>query len=252
MGKSRLIRTKITSRANLAEMDYRNKVQLTQEKYDSPQKWLQMINDGRLSYVPKLKEFRIYGRVLELGAGSAWLSSELSKFPAVKKVYCLDFSEAILSRVTPVIMKHLNADTTKITRIVGDFNKLEFKDSYFGFVFFDAALHHITDMDSVLSEIRRVLKPNGKLIAIREPVIPILRPWIKASFGKEDKEQGVTENIYTMKEWRGFFARNGLKLQFFPFLSGNRALFKILNKWPFSSLNKYLFAHFIFVAHKER
>ena len=54
-----------------------------------------------------------------------------------------------------------------------------------------------------------------------------------------------------MKEWKEFFTRNGFKLEVSPFLKGNNKLCYILNRKPFSRLNKYLLGHFIFMAQKD-
>ncbi len=49
--------------------------------------------------------------------------------------------------------------------------KLPFDDQSFDVVFARAVLHHIGDLDAAMREFRRVLKPGGLFIAIREHVL---------------------------------------------------------------------------------
>jgi len=251
--ENRLLYSRMTPKINRQEMDYRSLVQPTEEAYSNISKIIKRINDGRQAIVIELLKNGIKprGKILELGAGSCWLSSSLSKLNDVEQVYALDFSEFLLTKIAPEVMKYIGADEKKIVRVVGDFNQLEFDDSFFDFVFFDATLHHVTDLDNVLAEVRRVLKPEGMLIAIREPVVPIFRPWTKWSFGKHERRYGVTENIYYISQWRRFFEHNGFMVKFIPFLPPKKWLYRLVAKRPFSLLNGWLFAHYIFVATKN-
>ncbi|MFH1638662.1 MAG: class I SAM-dependent methyltransferase [Candidatus Woesearchaeota archaeon] len=252
MKKSRIIRHKLTKKANKKELDYRNNMQLKESEYSDISNWFKRVNDGRLLVMQGLEKIGIRpkGRILELGAGSCWFASELSKLKQVRQVYALEFSETLLKEISPKIMKYLGAKEEKITRVIGDFNKLEFNDKTFDWVVFDAALHHITDMDQVLQEVRRVLKDGGSILAIREPVLPKLRPGIRETFGAHERSLGVTENIYTKNEWLEFFERNGLRLRFVQLMPREKSLHKIISMLPFRWLNGLLFAHYVFIAKK--
>jgi ubiquinone/menaquinone biosynthesis C-methylase UbiE len=145
------------------------------------------------------------GQVLDLGAGSCWFSAELSRWPEIERVFALDFSERLLEEVAPQVIAHLAGDETRITRVVGDFHRLEFPDDSVDHVVFDAAVHHVP-ADSfavVFDEIRRVLKPGGSMVAIREPVLPVLpglKEYKRRAFGRHERQFGVTENSFTRGE----------------------------------------------------
>jgi SAM-dependent methyltransferase len=49
--------------------------------------------------------------------------------------------------------------------------KLPFEDGQFDVVFARAALHHVSNLPAVARELHRVLKPGGRLVAVREHVI---------------------------------------------------------------------------------
>lgn len=220
---SRIVFNDFSEYVNRQELEYRENIQPNEEAFQIENKWLERINDGRREIVPYLlRHLDIRGNILEVGAGSCWMSAELSKIPAVTGVYALDMSRHVLQTVAPVVMEVLHAEAEKITRVVGDFNQLYFEDEKFNFVFCDAALHHIpeTSFNRVLMQIKRVLKPGGFLIAIREPILtPVgfLRCRREKFFGQHEKKYGVTENIYTEKEWREKISGSGFDLKIITF-----------------------------------
>lgn len=251
MNKSRLICKKefLTNKANKQELFHRDKVQ-DKEQINA---WKKRIMNGRLNIISQLKDKHVlfYGNILELGAGMCWFSSELSKLKTTKEIYALEFSKEILTKVAPSIMEFLNAKQEKITRVVGDFYKIPLKNNYFDFVVFDAALHHVVYLDDLLKEIDRVLKKDGKMIAIREPVLPVLRKFQRGSWGKEDKAAGITELIFTKNEWKKMFNDKGYDIQFISYAPTNKILHKLILYWPFSLLNNLLFGNYVFVIRKK-
>ncbi|HII14820.1 MAG TPA: class I SAM-dependent methyltransferase [Nanoarchaeota archaeon] len=252
MAQSKIIRARIvaTKKANAAELNYRNVLESQDLRTNTIEKWFAKQSDGRLEYLPWLKKngWVPYGRVLELGAGSCWFSSQISREKGVKNVFSLEFSEYLLTQIAPRIMGHYGADTKKITRVLGDFNHLEFPGHYFDYVVFDAAMHHATDLPNVLKEAVRVLKKGGRIIAIREPVIPPLMPWKRFTFGREDKQYGITENIYSLSQWGKFFADAGLRLKAVPFIPPTSLLKHILNLPLFTLFNRIFLGHYVFIC----
>jgi ubiquinone/menaquinone biosynthesis C-methylase UbiE len=152
------------------------------------------------------------GRVLEIGAGAAWFSAELSKLPRVVEIIATDFSPKLLKERAPKVFKLLGAQEFKITRMPADFHELDFPDEHFDFVVCSAVLHHAVDMARVLSEARRVLRPGGMIVAIREPVLPLLRLKSRSKTQTRLVVAGVNEHLFTLAEYREFFARAGLEL----------------------------------------
>jgi ubiquinone/menaquinone biosynthesis C-methylase UbiE len=202
----------LTRYANLSELKYREEIQLREPQYESIQKWCKRAQDyiHIISFLEK-EGIRFYGMVLVLGAGSCWLPFTLSKLRTTQRIYALDFSKTLLTIVAPEIMRHLKADMSKIVRVRGDFYDLSyFKENSFDFVIYDAALHHADYPMITLREASRVLKSNGKLLCISEPVAPSLSPfkefW-KRKLGRRERKLGITENIFTLDEWRSIFNR---------------------------------------------
>jgi SAM-dependent methyltransferase len=239
--ESDLIVAPFTPFLNAREKHYRDHIQPLEDPYGDIQKWYSRIEDGRRQIIPFLKQaFNPRGDILELGAGTCWLSSELSKLDGVRKLCCVEMSDAILRNVAPRVMEHLGADRSKITRMLGDFNKLDLQEESFDFVFFDSALHHIPGdaFDRVLTEVHRVMKADGRGIAVREPFlspIPFFRVWQRRHFGRHEKRFGVTENIFSNREWKQRIERCGFRFSTRSFWRIKqydsplkRALYKIL------------------------
>lgn len=178
--------------------------------------WFRSLKEDLPKYVPFLVnkcalEFR--GRILELGAGSAWLSAELSKLPTVVEIVATDFSPKLLQEQAPKVFKLLKANAAKITRTPGDFHKLDFPANHFDFVVCSAVLHQATNMIQVLREAKRVLKPGGRLVAIREPVWPLVKLKSRAKARARLASAGVADPFYSLADYREFFTQAGLSLE---------------------------------------
>lgn len=170
--------------------------------------WLRAIREDYPKFIPFLTKkcgLDIRGRVLEIGAGAGWFSAELSKLPPIVEIFTTDVSARLLKTEAPKIFKLLKANASKITRQPADFSKLPFPANHFDFVVCADALNRAVNVLRVLREVRRVLKPGGQFIAIREPVRPLMkfkhRPApTEASYG------------YALSEYRHFFENAHLEL----------------------------------------
>lgn len=160
------------------------------------------------------KKYDFKGEILELGAGSCWLSAQISKIPEVKNIYALDVSYDLLKIVGNKIIDYLGGERKKIKFVCADFNKIPFIDNKFDIIVIDASLHHAKDLPCLLKEVNRVLKKDGFLIAIREPIESFLHFLNLKKFGKNEIRKGATENIYSKKHWRKYFKQAGFDLYF--------------------------------------
>lgn len=183
-------------------------------EFDSEAEWLRCVREDFPKFIPFLTkkcglEFR--GRVLEIGAGAAWFSAELSKLPKVVEITATDASAKLLKHQAPKIFKLLKAHAAKITRMPADFGKVDFPNNHFDVVVCADALHQATSPLRVLREVRRVLKPGGQFVAIREPVRPLVK--IKSRAQKTKRTAALKNQGYTLTEYRDFFAHAALALE---------------------------------------
>ena len=143
------------------------------------------------------------GQVLEIGAGTFWLSSYLSTFDAVKAVVGVE-----LSRERPIAFRDLTAELfgarrEKITYAIGDMHRIARPDKTFDLVVCDATLHHADNLITVLREAWRVLKPGGWFVAFREPSISRWR-LRDPVFDHQTPENG-SAMYYYIDGWRSAF-----------------------------------------------
>ncbi len=109
-------------------------------------------------------------RILDLGAGRGWAA----------KHFALRGCEATALDVVPDTSIGLGRGRVLMDdagvyfdRIIGDGENLPFYDDTFDLVFASGALHHFSDLPLLFQNIRRVLKPNGRLCGINEPCISV-------------------------------------------------------------------------------
>ncbi|HWI58452.1 MAG TPA: class I SAM-dependent methyltransferase [Bacillota bacterium] len=178
--------------------------------------WLRSVQKDLPKFIPFLTrkcglEFR--GRILEIGAGSAWFSAELSKLPKVVEVIAIDCSPKLLKEQAPKVFKLLAAHTAKITRMPGDFHKLDFPNNHFDYVVCSAVLHHASNIVQVLREAKRVLKPGGQFVAIREPVWPLVKFKSREKIIAKLLATGINDRFYTLAHYKEFFKQASLPLE---------------------------------------
>ena len=110
--------------------------------------------------------------VLDLGAGTGWLSLLVSRHEAVGEVTVLDSSRSNLEGMLPQIAPLIGGDLSKLKPVVGRFSPLLVPDQYFDVIVESSAIHHAESLPQLLAELARALKPNGYLILINETILP--------------------------------------------------------------------------------
>ena len=218
-------------------------------EFGSEAEWLRCVREDYPRFIPFLTErcgLRFHGRILEIGAGAAWFSAELSKMAEVTEVVATDFSPRILKEQAPRILRLLHAASHKITRMPGDFHRLDFPADCFDFVVCSAVLHHAVDVVQVLREVKRVLKPGGRFVAIREPVWPLIKLKSRSKTQARLVAAGVNEHFYTLPEYRKFFTAAEL-----PVVVERVNLSTGLKYWLNELVNGLTHARYAFVASKE-
>ena len=102
-------------------------------------------------------------RILEIGCGDGTLTEQIARDYRPEKIIGIDPMLEIWWGKRPEANE--NWELKK-----GDVTALEFPDNYFDAVITVATFEHIIDMKKALSEIKRVLKPLGKLYSIFAPI----------------------------------------------------------------------------------
>ena len=105
--------------------------------------------------------------VLDVATGTGDLAIALTEIKGVK-ITGLDISEGMLSVGREKVAKRNLAD--RITLVQGDSEQLPFADETFDAVTVGFGVRNFEDLEKGLSEIRRVLKPNGRLVVLETSV----------------------------------------------------------------------------------
>jgi SAM-dependent methyltransferase len=101
-------------------------------------------------------------RVLELGCGPARLWCEnIERVPESWRVALTDASAGMVAEAEA----QLGGASHRFTFAVADARQLPFEDASFDAVIANHMLYHVPDLPRALREVRRVLKPGGRLLA---------------------------------------------------------------------------------------
>lgn len=173
--------------------------------------------DAALRYVKSEEWFEISeilkpynGRALDFGAGRGIASYALQK--AGFNVFALEPDDG--SFVGRGAIQDLNTKAkTRIQIVDGITEKLPFDDNFFDVIFGRAVLHHMQDLSLAMTELNRVLKPTGLIIATREHVIS--KDADLQSFLETHPLHRFYggEHAYTLKHYISVFKASGFRVQ---------------------------------------
>jgi ubiquinone/menaquinone biosynthesis C-methylase UbiE len=187
-------------------------------------------------------------KILDLGAGSCTLSLMMSEEPYVESIEAVDISARKMSQLSELVQKEVGGKSEKLSFSEIDFNDpLPFEDNAFDLVVMDAALHHSRNIWVTLSEIRRVLKPNGYFVAQREAYTSPLthKVTFRRILESPEAAAGVSENAYLKSQYDYYLRVNG----FIPEFQA------VLTDWKFKALfflNGILFSKYNIISRSTK
>ncbi|MDD5120675.1 MAG: methyltransferase domain-containing protein [Candidatus Omnitrophica bacterium] len=129
-------------------------------------------------------------RVLEIGACFSYASFKFAQKGC--SVAALDISNYL--KVSDLYVKQAYFE-----RLFSDMHRMPFMDNSFDVVFGSAVLHHSKNLKDVFAEIRRVLRPEGRLVLINEAAKGVLEK-VHPVY-KKMEEKGFGDTAYNILEW---------------------------------------------------
>ncbi|MFX0197126.1 MAG: class I SAM-dependent methyltransferase [Candidatus Hodarchaeota archaeon] len=142
---------------------------------------LGFIQRRRFKLVLKLLYENNFDRLLELGYGSGIFMPELAKY--CKNLYGIDIHMQHLA-----VKQSLTRSNISAVLIPANALALPFHDDTFDCVVAVSTLEFIDDINSASVEIKRIIKPNGLLIAVVPGYSPIANFGLRLLTGKKAKE----------------------------------------------------------------
>ena len=155
------------------------------------------------------KNFKFYGKVLEIGAGTGWASATIKALNPSVEMITTEINGGILLKCM---------DTAKMLRVKIDgyvpceVTRLPFDDNTFDVVCCNSVLHHIEDLNGGLREINRVLKKDGVFYASGEPSATKLLQGIISITRAQPVYHKLKDRLYSCAEWEKFFNDNGMRV----------------------------------------
>ena len=121
-----------------------------------------------------------------LGLGSAYGEEFLPVIDRIKTITIVEPSDKLIG-------ENINGIQPKYSKPQID-GTLSFADNEFDLIVCFSVLHHIPNVSHVLSELVRVLKPNGVII-IREPIVS-MGDWREKRKGLTKNERGIPKSFF--------------------------------------------------------
>jgi SAM-dependent methyltransferase len=242
-------RRTLSELADRDELRYRERI----EHYPAPLEDVPRFIEGKelprkLAFALATAGLRPHGELVELGAGTCWLSAELAKLPEVRRIRAVEFSERRIAQLAPIAIAHLGAPAEKIERHVADFYDHGLEPGAADFVFMDAAFHHARDPERLARVAWDLLRPGGAFVLFREPTITAVRR--RRDHGEEGRHGGF-EREYTSGAYLELLRSAGFDPRRHRAAGGWRSLrARATLVPPVAWLNGILFAEFTYVGRR--
>jgi len=124
--------------------------------YQFPIKYIQRY---RFKSILKMMSTKIYDKLLEIGTGSGIFLPELSTH--CRQLYAIDIHEKIESVQKVCKDQQIKAEVSKCS-----IESTNFPDNFFDAIISVSVLEFISDLNSALNEIRRIMRPDGIFVTI--------------------------------------------------------------------------------------
>ena len=155
------------------------------------------------SVQPVLNENNTLGTVIDIGCGVGAPAKYL--LGSFHKYIGIDQSDEMIR-----FAQTFNRDNPDVEFIAGNVKEIHLAERA-DTILSIGALHHMTDLDTVLENLEKFARPGGTFVVIEpqnaNPVIQFMR-WVR---GKIDKGYSQEQIFFSESELRNLFNRHGLK-----------------------------------------
>jgi len=183
---------------------------------------------------------------LDLGAGRCWATRFFARAGCNAVGMDIVDTKYVGLRTADI---YIDQEGYYFERILGDMNRPPFRDQSFDLVFIAATLHHSNQLSVIIRQINRLLKPNGRVMIINEPVVGMLQ-------GKrvdcEERSVGINEHVYRLWEYLRELHRVGWSFRLYPYIGTYLYLItkingRLVKKYPAQLASKRVWPPFIYL-----
>lgn len=173
--------------------------------------------------------------VLDLGSGRCWSTRFLSR----KGCYAVGL-DILLTKYVGLFTSDIYIDRENIyfERVCGSMNTLPFRDQVFDLVFISATLHHSSNISITLKEVSRVLKIQGQVFIINEPVAGLTK---SVKLDCTEIEMGINEHVYRLWKYLRELRRAGLRYRIYPYIGCYARIINLINRGLITIFPEQLF-----------
>lgn len=134
--------------------------------------------------------------ILDIGCGTGSLLKELSHMYPMAELNGLDISSEMLKRA------RLAAPSAKFVK--SDVHELPYEDNSMDLVLCTASFHHYQNNEKVMSEIYRILKPNGRVIILDSIRDPFFISWMPYYWDWLDSKECYSKHLHQNEFYKLF------------------------------------------------
>jgi ubiquinone/menaquinone biosynthesis C-methylase UbiE len=150
--------------------------------------------------------------LIDSGCGTGEMLSLLVKKYPDMQAFGIDFSENMISKASLLLGPNVQL-------LVGDVDKMPWPDNFFDLLTCNASFHHYPQPLKALSEVQRILKPNGRLI-IADPWWPDTIRLLINNYLKSPLNTSGDVKIYSEQEMYQLLSESGFQSIEWELMSG--------------------------------
>ncbi len=165
-------------------------------------KWMQGVAK---SFIAVAKKWGVTGgKVLDVGTGPGSLAIEFAKGILGVQVVGLDLSDVALELARDNVQE--SGVSSRVSFEKGDAEDMPFEDDTFDVVISSNTLHLVKNPVSMLNEIHRILKPQGRFIIsdFRRSWLGVLTEHIRASYTLQE-----VKDLLSQSKLQGWMVKDG-------------------------------------------
>jgi len=146
-------------------------------------------------------------RIIDIGCGAGGLSRKLARIVTEGEVVGLDISEWYIKKLNQSKKRDKSGDYKNLVFVLGSSEDIPYPDDYFDYAVCSETFGFWSEPEKGLAEVKRVLKPGGKLYIINS--YQGAQAWVKITVKVFSLFFAYKEKLYSSQEYREFFERAG-------------------------------------------